>query len=246
MDEPAAPASYLLSRWLFLRLLGVVYLIAFASLAVQVTGLVGEHGLLPARAFLERAALGLRGSGLPAPAHRLLARCRRPRSPARRLGRRRPGGPAHPRPGAASDPGPALGALPLAHGGRPGLPLVPVGRVAARGRPARDPLGARSDGCLRGRQPPASTVARWLLVFLLFKLMFLSGAHQALERGPDVAERHGPRLPLRDSAAAALDGVVRAQPAGVGASCGHHRDVRDRIGSALAPPRALPAAADSA
>ena len=55
MDEPAAPASYLLSRWLFLRLLGVVYLIAFASLALQVTGLVGEHGLLPARAFLERA-----------------------------------------------------------------------------------------------------------------------------------------------------------------------------------------------
>ena len=35
------------SRWLFLRLLGVVYLIAFASLAVQITGLVGEHGLLP-------------------------------------------------------------------------------------------------------------------------------------------------------------------------------------------------------
>jgi len=36
------------SRWLFLRLLGVVYLIAFVSLAVQITGLVGEHGLLPA------------------------------------------------------------------------------------------------------------------------------------------------------------------------------------------------------
>ena len=35
------------SRWLFLRLLGVVYLIAFVSLAVQITGLVGEHGLLP-------------------------------------------------------------------------------------------------------------------------------------------------------------------------------------------------------
>src|SRR5205085_4428743 len=34
------PPAYLLSRWLFLRLLGAVYLIAFVSLAVQVSGLV--------------------------------------------------------------------------------------------------------------------------------------------------------------------------------------------------------------
>jgi len=40
------------SRWLFLRLLGLVYLIAFVSLAVQITGLVGEHGLLPVDEFL--------------------------------------------------------------------------------------------------------------------------------------------------------------------------------------------------
>src|SRR5437773_10071043 len=46
--------TYVLSRWLFLRLLGLVYLIAFVSLALQVTGLVGEHGILPATAFLDR------------------------------------------------------------------------------------------------------------------------------------------------------------------------------------------------
>jgi lipase maturation factor 1 len=40
------------SRWLFLRLIGVVYLIAFVSLAVQITGLVGEHGILPVGEFL--------------------------------------------------------------------------------------------------------------------------------------------------------------------------------------------------
>src|SRR5689334_14335160 len=40
--------TFIRSRWLFLRLLGAVYLIAFSSLAVQITGLVGEHGLLPA------------------------------------------------------------------------------------------------------------------------------------------------------------------------------------------------------
>ncbi len=47
--------TYVRSRWLFLRLLGVVYLIAFASLLVQVRGLIGEHGLLPLGEYLERA-----------------------------------------------------------------------------------------------------------------------------------------------------------------------------------------------
>jgi lipase maturation factor 1 len=47
--------TYVLSRWLFLRLLGIVYLVAFASLAVQVRGLIGEHGLFPLGEYLERA-----------------------------------------------------------------------------------------------------------------------------------------------------------------------------------------------
>lgn len=51
----AEQPTYVLSRWLFLRLLGVVYLVAFLSLLPQVTGLVGEHGLLPARVFLQSA-----------------------------------------------------------------------------------------------------------------------------------------------------------------------------------------------
>ena len=33
--------------WLFLRLLGAVYVIAFLSLAVQVEGLIGSKGILP-------------------------------------------------------------------------------------------------------------------------------------------------------------------------------------------------------
>ena len=44
--------SFVVSRQLFLRLLGVVYLIAFASLAGQITGLVGASGVLPTREFL--------------------------------------------------------------------------------------------------------------------------------------------------------------------------------------------------
>ena len=44
-----------LTRRLFLRLLGLVYLVAFASLALQIRGLVGEHGILPAERFLDWA-----------------------------------------------------------------------------------------------------------------------------------------------------------------------------------------------
>jgi lipase maturation factor 1 len=49
----AAPSSYVLSRWVYLRLLGLVYVIAFLSLRVQVVGLIGAHGILPAGNFLQ-------------------------------------------------------------------------------------------------------------------------------------------------------------------------------------------------
>jgi hypothetical protein len=47
--------TFVFSRRLFLRLLGVVYFIAFASLGVQITGLVGSHGILPIGELLARA-----------------------------------------------------------------------------------------------------------------------------------------------------------------------------------------------
>jgi hypothetical protein len=46
------PSSFLLSRFLFLRLLGLVYLAAFISLWVQIKGLIGSHGILPVEDFL--------------------------------------------------------------------------------------------------------------------------------------------------------------------------------------------------
>ena len=49
-----SPDSYALVRAVFVRLLGVVYLIAFASFGVQMAGLVGSDGILPASEFLER------------------------------------------------------------------------------------------------------------------------------------------------------------------------------------------------
>src|SRR6059036_3846364 len=51
----AGQPAYVLSRWLFLRLLGVVYFVAFVSLALQITGLVGDQGILPVGGFLQRA-----------------------------------------------------------------------------------------------------------------------------------------------------------------------------------------------
>jgi predicted DCC family thiol-disulfide oxidoreductase YuxK len=44
--------SYHLVRWTFLRALGVIYFIAFASLWMQADGLVGTHGILPAESWL--------------------------------------------------------------------------------------------------------------------------------------------------------------------------------------------------
>lgn len=47
--------SYFAARHWFLRALGIIYLIAFASLWVQVDGLMGEHGILPVGEFLAAA-----------------------------------------------------------------------------------------------------------------------------------------------------------------------------------------------
>ena len=47
------PITYRLTRGLFLRLMGLVYLIAFLSLWPQLHGLVGSKGILPVAPFLE-------------------------------------------------------------------------------------------------------------------------------------------------------------------------------------------------
>jgi len=52
-QETAGAGTYVLASWLFLRLLGLIYLVAFVSLATQLKGLVGKHGILPAREFLQ-------------------------------------------------------------------------------------------------------------------------------------------------------------------------------------------------
>ena len=57
------PASHRWPRALFLRGLGLVYLMAFASLAPQIVGLAGQNGILPAQRFSDASLLALCWSG---------------------------------------------------------------------------------------------------------------------------------------------------------------------------------------
>ena len=52
--------TYAQATWLFLRLLGIVYLFAFWSAGTQILGLVGHEGILPADQFM-RALAGIKG-----------------------------------------------------------------------------------------------------------------------------------------------------------------------------------------
>jgi len=64
----AEPVCYALTGSLFLRLLGLVYFAAFLSLGFQVPGLMGSEGIMPAHAvFHARGAEGLLRSWIGAP-----------------------------------------------------------------------------------------------------------------------------------------------------------------------------------
>jgi lipase maturation factor 1 len=53
ISTSANEPTFAWAAWLFLRLLGIIYLVAFISLAVQIRGLVGTQGILPAPEFLQ-------------------------------------------------------------------------------------------------------------------------------------------------------------------------------------------------
>lgn len=49
-------STYQIISWWFLRGIGLVYLSAFGSMASQISGLIGEHGILPLEEYLNRIA----------------------------------------------------------------------------------------------------------------------------------------------------------------------------------------------
>ena len=51
----AISPTYILASWAFLRLLGVVYVIAFGSLWLQLDGLIGREGIVPVAPLLAAA-----------------------------------------------------------------------------------------------------------------------------------------------------------------------------------------------
>src|SRR6202521_1473610 len=55
-DSEQGASGRLLPRWIFLRALGLIYYSAFFSLVFQIRGLIGPHGILPAREYLQALA----------------------------------------------------------------------------------------------------------------------------------------------------------------------------------------------
>src|SRR6266850_1285515 len=55
-DSKQGASDRLLPRWIFLRALGLIYHSAFFSLAFQIRGLIGPHGILPAGEYLQALA----------------------------------------------------------------------------------------------------------------------------------------------------------------------------------------------
>jgi hypothetical protein len=43
--------QWVVTRWVFLRLMGVIHLMAFGSYATQILGLNGSHGVISTRSF---------------------------------------------------------------------------------------------------------------------------------------------------------------------------------------------------
>lgn len=55
-DSRYGPAGRLVPRWIFLRALALIYFSAFYSLLVQIKGLIGPYGILPAGGYLAAVA----------------------------------------------------------------------------------------------------------------------------------------------------------------------------------------------
>jgi lipase maturation factor 1 len=56
LDPACGATDRLLSRWIFLRALGLIYFSAFFSLIFQIRGLIGPEGILPAGEYLRAVA----------------------------------------------------------------------------------------------------------------------------------------------------------------------------------------------
>ena len=58
-DSEQGASDRLISRWIFLRALGLIYFSAFLSLVFQIRGLIGPQGILPANEYLQAVGRSL-------------------------------------------------------------------------------------------------------------------------------------------------------------------------------------------
>jgi hypothetical protein len=58
-DSRVGPSDRLVPRWLFLRALALIYFSAFFSLILQIRGLIGPAGILPAGSYLQQVSQSL-------------------------------------------------------------------------------------------------------------------------------------------------------------------------------------------
>jgi lipase maturation factor 1 len=182
--------DYFLTRWIFLRALGLIYLVAFVSLWMQISGLIGHNGILPAGQFMSdlKQQCDARGIGLER-FHLLPTLCWFNASDSFLNFQCAAGTIFAILLIIGAAPAPCLALLWLLY-----LSLVAVGR---------DFLGFQWDNLLLeagflaiffaplqwlprlSREAPPSWVVLWLLRLLLFKLMFMSGCVKLMSGDPN-------------------------------------------------------------
>ena len=186
LEQPA----HFLTRWIFLRGLGFIYLVAFLSLWSQINGLIGHNGILPANQFMTAVQQQCNAQGIGWERYHLLPTLCWLDSSDNFL---------HFQCAAGSvlalllifgiAPAPCLALLWLLY-----LSLVTVGREF---------LGFQWDNLLleagflaiflaplqllprASRETPPSRMVLWLLWLLLFKVMFSSGCVKLLSGDPN-------------------------------------------------------------
>ena len=182
--------DYFLTRWIFLRALGLIYLVAFVSLWTQISGLIGHNGILPADQFMSavKQECDAHGIGLER-FHRLPTLCWFSSSDNFLNVQCAAGTFLAVLLAAGIAPAPCLALLWLIY-----LSLATIGR---------DFLGFQWDNLLLeagflgiffaplqllpkfSREAPPSRIVLWLLRLLLFKLVFSSGCVKLLSGDPN-------------------------------------------------------------
>ena len=168
------PPRYDLVSFLFLRLFGLIYLSAFVSFGVQAQGLIGSHGILPLAELVDAVGSRVGVGALLPDADGVLVERQRFRHPGRVLGGSGAVAAAGLQSAAAPEPVSALCALSLAVLWRAGLHDLTSGTRSCW-RP----------GFLALLLSFATVPGIWLLRWLLFRFMFMSGVVKLLSGDPN-------------------------------------------------------------